>query len=494
MSDTTVERPRLLRRNLQGPVVGVGRFAAPVLGFLFLFAAVTKVAQLGDFANTLSAIIWLPPWVRRTLVLGVPLSEVSCVSLLAFPPLRRTGLAACSVLLVAFTCFLIREALSPTEVVCNCFGGLSQYLNANLGAGGGIGRNVALLFVAGAGLVHEAGSRPGSAAAAATQAAGPARLAARPAAAGLTLVELLVVIGVIGLLLAILLPTLGRARRAAQSVACAAHQREIAAAALSAAADHRGFLQLDGEVWVPASAVGYGTLAPALHDAKRARYAYWRETNHSPTAPPPPVCEESPVPLSVFLYARLAGVALEDLGVSYTAVAPDHEALGRDAATAALFDCPANDRSPTWSALATVGRPSLITFCGGLGTWTPWWTRFDYATNGVLLGFKDDPPHTPRPPRRLAGRLAGVRQASNLLLLSDTTAGLMWSPPPNASASVVTLADVRDPAEGLESYGASLRRAPHDGRFNAAFVDGHCQTALETDEGLAGVVLSPAAE
>ena len=68
------------------------------------------------------------------------------------------------------------------------------------------------------------------------------RRTARAAHGGFTLVELLVVIGIIALLIAVLLPALSRARGLAQSMACLSNLRQLQTCWLMYANDHNGTL------------------------------------------------------------------------------------------------------------------------------------------------------------------------------------------------------------------------------------------------------------
>lgn len=93
---------------------------------------------------------------------------------------------------------------------------------------------------------------------------------------GFTLVELLVVIGIIAVLISILLPTLSRARESANRVACASNLRQLANAIVMYTGENKGWFP-NIAVWggPGATALGYGTNATPAPTGYPADWIGW---------------------------------------------------------------------------------------------------------------------------------------------------------------------------------------------------------------------------
>ena len=102
-----------------------------------------------------------------------------------------------------------------------------------------------------------------------------------PVARAFTLVELLVVIGIIALLISILLPALSRTREKANQLKCTAQQRQILQGMMLHAIEHRGYMPLAGQINIAPKGSQIITLAitPAdVDDSRRLKYEYYGTT------------------------------------------------------------------------------------------------------------------------------------------------------------------------------------------------------------------------
>jgi prepilin-type N-terminal cleavage/methylation domain-containing protein/prepilin-type processing-associated H-X9-DG protein len=263
---------------------------------------------------------------------------------------------------------------------------------------------------------------------------------------GFTLVELLVVIGIIALLIAILLPVLGRAREAGNRVKCLSNLRNMVQAAYLHAQEHQGYMPFAGhpEPWaqgVRASSVGLG-------DSHRVRYMYFDDGDIG----------FRPLPLSASLGSYM-GVSLPDFKNSSDFVG----FLKRDELRR-HFICP--------SEPARAIRPTDYSICDGGDDWShkagP--EYMSYIFNAWVLCVRPAPEGGMSP----AGKLTRVRRASEVFLFADGNSSELGGSGYGVQGAFTNNDTLYDYWLHQDKNQFDPKR--HRNKINVAFVDGHAET------------------
>jgi prepilin-type processing-associated H-X9-DG protein/prepilin-type N-terminal cleavage/methylation domain-containing protein len=265
------------------------------------------------------------------------------------------------------------------------------------------------------------------------------------AARGFTLVELLVVIGIIALLVALLLASVVGVRRSAKSIACAAKLRSLGQILMIHAVDHGGYLPLAGNVAPGPN--GNGLSSPeGLGDPARRKYVYYDNGggNYCATA--------LPAALARHLTAR---PIRDDSWQTVVADIQVPDAL-QDA-----FLCPSDQET----AERTYTPPRWINNYGG-ATFLNGWSS--YGVNAEIFAWTDAGVGGTVGHSRLRGKIGGVPRPAETMLMCDTRAAIeVWVLGPQLS-----LGDVYLGTGGTVGHRVfDLRR--HRGRMNILFADGH---------------------
>ena len=268
-----------------------------------------------------------------------------------------------------------------------------------------------------------------------------------------TLVELLVVVGIVAILVALLMPALTLARDAADRAKCLANLRSMAQAAHMHAHDHKGYMPVAG-IQSP-SQLGVFATPEGLNDPGMRRYEYlryWGDSRQRPLL----------LPAALGRYMGL-GSALPRHD--------DNPRLGDALATEAVrsrFACPAQDPEGV--------QPSYVLADSGTGVGPKVYMSYVFNA-GVLARIVYPWGETP------AGNLNRVRRPSEVFLFGDGNAmnhGAHFGFGVHAEYG---------PDETLHYYWARLGGREngqfdpyrHRKRMNVVFVDGHGETLMLPD-------------
>jgi len=260
-----------------------------------------------------------------------------------------------------------------------------------------------------------------------------------------TLVELLVVIGIIALLIAILMPALSKARDQANMIKCMSNMRQIGQAYHMHASEHRNHVPTAGLMFLP-----YTPTPAGMADSSKVFYMYYSDGNVERPLP-------MPAALGIYLNQKIVAGSAQQL----------YEEM-KTGAVREVFTCPtqAPDSLPEGVMLASQDGWEAPRFASS------------YIFNEEPLGFNDvegaDVGY-----KRGRGNLNRMRGTSDTMMLMEGKVRLGY--PWLVIYAVKQNTVLEDAFFGnLAGDRSNFEFARHRGKINMVFMDGHAETITAT--------------